>query len=337
MRPAAPAPHAIALDACHGGVLLRTLLFVHAALAIGVGLVVPNGGDALAALSLTVVFTLPATVLWLGLQCWGQRQDWRYAARWAWALGAGAVMGTLALQARALWLGWLGAPEGGTAGAMPFAALAGAGLSACVHQWLEQRRRLAQPVADAARLAELQARIRPHFLFNALNSAIALVRVDPAKAEAVLEDLAELFRAATADPAAQVTLADELALAERYLAIEQVRFGARLRLRWTLDAGAAPARLPPLVLQPLVENAVRHGVEPAADGGDVAIATRSERGRVVIEIRNSVVAGATPRPGLGVALANVRERLRLLHDVALQFEAGPDGQGGWRVRIGVPL
>jgi two-component system sensor histidine kinase AlgZ len=326
----------VPFDACHGGVLLRTLLFVHVALALGLGLGVPEGDAWLAALSLTVVFTLPATVLWLGLQCWGQRRGWGYAAHWGWALGAGALAGGLAALARQAWIAWLGgaAPDASQAGV---AAAAGAGLAACVHQWLEQRRRLARPVADAARLAELQARIRPHFLFNALNSAIALVRVDPSRAEAVLEDLAELFRAATADAAAQVTLADELALASRYLAIEQVRFGERLRLTWSLDPAADGARLPPLVLQPLVENAVRHGVEPAAGGGEVSIDTRCERGRVVIEIRNSVGAGALARPGLGVALANVRERLRLLHDVALQFEAGLDLRGDWIVRIGVPL
>ena len=99
------------------------------------------------------------------------------------------------------------------------------------------------PAATTARLEELQSRIRPHFLFNTLNSAIALVREEPAKAETMLEDLSELFRQALADPGESVTLADEIALAERYLAIEQVRFGDRLRVRWDLDA--AGQRRPP--------------------------------------------------------------------------------------------
>ncbi len=119
------------------------------------------------------------------------------------------------------------------------------------------------PAATTARLEELQSRIRRTFLFNTLNSAIALVREEPAKAETMLEDLAELFRQALADPGESGTLADEIALAERYLAIEQVRFGDRLRIRWDLDAAASSARLPPLLLQPLVENAIKHGVEPS--------------------------------------------------------------------------
>lgn len=332
-----PAAKPAATDACHGGTLLRTLVFVHAVLAVGWGFA-PGGWAAwLSAVSLTVLFTLPATVAWLGLQCWGQRQPWgqRYGWRWAWALGWGAVGGLAVLAARQAWVAWLGV---GAAPA-PWGAAFGAGLvlAACVNQWLEQRRRLAQPVADAARLAELQARIRPHFLFNALNTAIALVRVEPARAEAVLEDLAELFRAATAESQTLVTLADELTLAERYLAIEQVRFGDRLRLHWQLDASAGGARLPPLVLQPLVENAVRHGVEPAAGGGEVEVVTQRERGRVNIRIRNTLAPTLLHRAGLGVALANVRERLHLLHDVALQFEAGPDGDGHWLVQISVPL
>lgn len=333
-----PAAKPAATDACHGGTLLRTLVFVHLVLAVGLGFAPGGWAVWMSALSLTVLFTLPATVAWLGLQCWGQRQPWahRYGLRWAWALGWGALGGAGVLAARQAWVAWLGA--GGPASA-PWGAAIGAGglMAACVTQWLEQRRRLARPAADAARLAELQARIRPHFLFNALNTAIALVRVDPARAEAVLEDLAELFRAATAESQALVTLADELTLAERYLAIEQVRFGDRLRLRWQLDPTAGHARLPPLVLQPLVENAVRHGVEPAAGGGEVEVVTQRERGRVNIRIRNTLAPAGPDRAGLGVALANVRERLHLLHDVALQFEAGPDGAGHWLVQISVPL
>ena len=214
-------------------------------------------------------------------------------------------------------------------------AAAGALLSAVVLAGLFWRARAATPAATAARLAELQSRIRPHFLFNTLNSAIALVRAEPRKAEAVLEDLAELFRSALADPAESVTLGQEIALAQRYLDIEQIRFGDRLRVQWSLDASADAARLPPLLLQPLVENAVRHGVEPSASGAELKISTLRRGSTVVIKITNSAPAGAGP-PGHGLALANVRERLFLLHDVQAQFKtAFKDGL--FQVRLEIPL
>jgi two-component system sensor histidine kinase AlgZ len=133
-----------------------------------------------------------------------------------------------------------------------------------------------------------------------------------------------------------VTLDQEVALARRYLEIEQVRFGDRLQLRWELDPAAGTARVPPLLLQPLVENAVRHGVEPSESGGMVRVRTRVRRGEVWISVANSVPHEAS-RPGSGLALANVRERLRLMHDVAARFEAGPDGDRVWRVQVVVPL
>jgi two-component system sensor histidine kinase AlgZ len=104
-------------------------------------------------------------------------------------------------------------------------ALAGVACAALLWAWLDLRSRMWHPANAAARLAELQSRIRPHFLFNALNTALALVRVDPARAEAVLEDLAELFRVALAEAGASVSLEEEIDLARRYLAIEEVRFG----------------------------------------------------------------------------------------------------------------
>ncbi len=191
------------------------------------------------------------------------------------------------------------------------------------------------PAQSAARLAELQSRIRPHFLFNTLNTALSLVRADPVRAERVLEDLAELFRHALDDVRETVTLAEEIDLAQRYLAIEQTRFGTRLRLSWQLDPAATAARLPPLLLQPLVENAVRHGVEPNADGGTVRIHTEVRMGMAWLTVTNSTGAAAST-PGHGMALQNVRERLHLMHDVAARFEVRSQPQQ-FRVRLGVPL
>ena len=191
------------------------------------------------------------------------------------------------------------------------------------------------PADTAARLTELQSRIRPHFLFNTLNSAIALVRAEPAKAEALLEDLSDLFRHALIDQGPSVTLADEISLARRYLAIEQVRFGERLHVQWDLDAKADGARLPPLLLQPLVENAVRHGVEPSETGADVKISTQRRGSVVVIKVTNTVPAGQGER-GHGVALRNVRDRLALLHDVQGQFRSALK-DGVYQVRMEVPV
>jgi two-component system sensor histidine kinase AlgZ len=330
-------------DVCHGGVMLRALLCVHGVLALALGWKAPTWQDWLSEGSLAVLVVLPAVLLWLLLAC-GLRGGLVRLPRglyWAALMGLGAGCATLARA------GWqvglqplLAAPAAapGLPGPMPWllAALTGAALAAAMLHWLEQRQQLRQPVAAAARLAELQARIRPHFLFNALNSAVALVRVDPARAEAVLEDLADLFRAALADAGEQTTLGEEIELARRYLAIEQVRFGNRLVVHWHLDPAADAARLPPLVLQPLVENAVKHGIEPLAAGGELQIRTQVRRGQAAISITNRVGAG-TARKGQGMALRNVRERLLLLHDLTMRFEAGRIADDRYRVRIVVPM
>jgi two-component system sensor histidine kinase AlgZ len=116
----------------------------------------------------------------------------------------------------------------------------------------ERERRELESQAVEARTQLLRSQIQPHFLFNALNTALALVRVDPARAEGVLEDMAQLFRVALADAGTSVSLDEEIDLAQRYLAIEQIRYGKRLQVNWDIDARVGRARVPPLVLQPLV-------------------------------------------------------------------------------------
>ena len=327
-----------AFDMCHGGVVLRAVLFVHAVLAVGVLFGAGSFEEWLAQLALGAGVALPAVLLWLVVSCLLKDALARLAepAQWAAAMGLGALCaaGCWALQAF-VGIGLLAEAKWFAPGRWPAPALAGAALAGALFYWLRLRATAQGPADTSARLAELQSRIRPHFLFNTLNTAITLARVDPARTEGLLEDLAELFRVALDDTDAAVTLGSEVELAQRYLAIEQARFGERLKVSWELDPDAAAARLPPLLLQPLVENAVRHGVEPAAEGGVVRVRTRVKGRHAVITIVNSVPPQAS-RPGAGMALRNVRERLHLMHDVAAHFEAQLEREV-FRVQIVIPI
>lgn len=317
-------------DACHVGVVLRVVLFVQAAVGVGAmfGTALPL--DWLLRFSLLTGGVLPATLAWLIAICAFKGRLNRLAVLYQWLAGMlmGALAGLYGCALLAL-MGLLQPAQWWASGA------AGMLLSAVVLAGLFWRAKARTPAATAARLAELQSRIRPHFLFNTLNSAIALVRAEPAKAEAVLEDLSELFRSALADPAESVTLGQEIALAQRYLDIEKIRFGERLRVQWSLDASAEQARLPPLLLQPLVENAVRHGAEPSVSGAQLKISTHRRGSTVVIKVINSAPAGAG-RPGHGLALINVRERLFLLHDVQARFKTAFK-DGVFQVRLEIPI
>jgi len=324
---------AAAFDVCHPALGLRAVLLVQAVLAVAALSSASNGADWLARQGAGAFGGAAGTVLWLVLLCSLRRWLIPRSApvRGAAVLGLGAGVALLAWWP--LWLAGLATDGDGLRA--PGIALVGAGLAALLWAWLELRARIWQPATASARLAELQSRIRPHFLFNALNTAVALVRVDPARAEAVLEDLAELFRVALAEAGTSVSLAEEVALSRRYLAIEQVRFGDRLRVSWAIDARVEAARLPPLVLQPLVENAVRHGIEPAVGGGRIRIEAVAQRGQAVLSVHNTVGDEASA-PGNGMALRNVRERLRLLHDVGGECDTWRDDKG-FHARITVPL
>ena len=323
----------VALDVCSGMTVLRLVLAVQAALALGVLVAADHASDWIARQSSAMYVGLAGTLLWLVLVCQlkGALSRRTPGARLASLLGLGAASALIAWAP--LW--WVGLADTGQGLHLAGVALSGAALAAAAWAWLDLRARLWQPVDASVRLAELQSRIRPHFLFNALNTALALVRVDPAKAEGVLEDLAQLFRVALADAGASVSLDEEIDLAQRYLAIEQVRYGGRLQLSWDIDARVGRARVPPLVLQPLVENAVRHGIEPAVQGGRIWVQASVRRGQAVVLVSNTL-PDTPSTPGHGMALHNVRERLRLLHDMAGQCDVWREG-GLFRARIIVPL
>ena len=191
------------------------------------------------------------------------------------------------------------------------------------------------PALAEARLQALQARIRPHFLFNSLNAVLSLIRRDPKRAERSLEDLADLFRTLMADARQFVRLADEIALLERYADIEQLRLGDRLRITWELDAAPSDALLPPMVLQPLLENAVYHGVEPGTGVGDVLVRVERRGDRVHAAIENPHLEAGNQRAGNRMALENIRERLALFFDAEARLETRI-GNGRYRVDIEIP-
>ena len=214
------------------------------------------------------------------------------------------------------------------------AALLGAAMLRYFYVLAQWQARLA--AVAHAQVEALQARIRPHFLFNSMNTVAALVRVDPAAAERTVEDLSELFRAALGPhDARDGTLGEELALVDRYLAIEQLRLGDRLRVRRAFDALPRAFPLPRLLLQPLVENAVRHGIQPLRAGGEVNLRGWREADALLIAIDNPLPP-APPRGGNGHGLDNVRRRVAFRYGARAQVQAGPRA-GRFVVELRLPL
>jgi two-component system sensor histidine kinase AlgZ len=172
----------------------------------------------------------------------------------------------------------------------------------------------AQMIAQAeARVQALQARIRPHFLFNSLNTIASLVPVDPKNAESAIEDLADIFRGSMRRADQAISLADELSLARQYLDMEKRRLGERLQIDWRVTELPANASIFPLMLQPLLENAVGHGIQANPEGGKISVYGRSEGDQVVITIANPVGPKGHMVPGHGMAIPNIRDRLRLAY------------------------
>lgn len=200
------------------------------------------------------------------------------------------------------------------------------------HQWQQQIEAEAR-----ARLQALQARIHPHFLFNTLNAIAGLIPGRPDQAEQAVLDLADLLRSALADRAS-IPLSEELALTRRYLAIERLRMGERLRVDWRLDDELPlDIVLPPLLLQPLVENAVRHGIQQLPDGGTLRIQIEKQARDLRFTIANPrPVSSAATEPGQRLAQNNVRQRLQLAYETGdpLAIVATPDH---YQVSFAIPL
>ena len=174
-----------------------------------------------------------------------------------------------------------------------------------------------------ARIQALQSRIRPHFLFNSMNIIASLIAVDPDTAEQVVEDLSRLFRASLKDSGNEVGVDEEIALCQRYARIEQLRMGERLQLEWNIDEALSEAKIPLLTLQPLLENAIYHGIQPLAEGGLVTVTGALEGGRVVLSVRNPRPPGESPHRGNRMALDNIRHRLQALYGEQARVDARP--------------
>jgi two-component system sensor histidine kinase AlgZ len=204
---------------------------------------------------------------------------------------------------------------------MPQVALLTLLVTAAILFYFDLRSRALSPAVAEARIQALQARIRPHFLYNSINAVISLVRSDPRGAERALEDMADLFRVLMADNRTLAPIGQEIELARQYLAIEAIRLGDRLKVSWRTEGLPADALVPPMVLQPLVENAVYHGIEPTPAGGEIAIDIARSGGQLTMTLTNPFPAENRHAPGNRMAIANIRERLQLHFDAEASMKS----------------
>jgi two-component system sensor histidine kinase AlgZ len=205
------------------------------------------------------------------------------------------------------------------------------GLMSFLNHWRAQQMALR---AKQFELEALQARIHPHFLFNTLNTGAALVHLRPADAEQLLLDLADLFRAALAGPQ-QILLADELALTRRYLEIEALRFGQRLQVDWQLPDALPQVMIPALSVQPLVENAIRHGIEPNPGGGNIHLQVAQNNNWLEISVHNPLPISTTQTHGHRIGLDAVRARIQAMSHGHGQLETRQEN-GGYVAVIRLP-
>ncbi len=331
-------------DFCDIGILFAVVL-IGELLAFVLVLVPFASGEFWHDLAVTSLFIQWVGLTSTGLLCasrrWLLRMSNALAATYSYLLILAVTAG---LSWAAVWVLGGGAMAALFAGALPWDVLArnvaiGAIISAVAlryfyvqYQWKRNLEREA-----LARFQALQSRIRPHFLFNSMNTIASLTRTRPETAERAVEDLADLFRVSLGDAREPVTLERELEVCRRYLQIEELRMGSRLRVEWDLADCPKDALLPALSVQPVVENAVYHGVEPAAEGGVVRVSAGTDAGGVRVAVANSVPSKARPghREGNRMALDNVAERLAVFFGRRASLETAVD-KGLYRVTLRFP-
>jgi signal transduction histidine kinase len=255
-------------------------------------------------------------------------------------------LGLIGVSIVAGWLGGsaiasalLGLPW--TAGRSAIAALGvtvAAGFIGTWFFWSRQRATELERGRIEAQLKLLQAQIEPHFLFNALANLDALIATDPPRARSMLRHLNDYLRSTlVAARREKSTLADEFALLRGYLEVQATRMGERLRYRLELPEQLADKELPPLLLQPLVENAIKHGLEPKVEGGEVVVSARASGAGMVLEVVDTGVGSASASTaGTGVGLSNLRARLAAAYEGAARMQAGLNPVGGYTVTLSLP-
>jgi two-component system sensor histidine kinase AlgZ len=268
-------------------------------------------------LALMSLFVQWVAISSAGLLCWSRK--WLAS----FGLAQGAVLAFLLVMCVTLVVG-LGADRivapnsDGVAWRTIFGQLVISGIITALalrYFYVQHQLRLQEQSELQSRIQALQSRIRPHFLFNSMNIIASLIATDPDTAESVVEDLSELFRASLNDAGNQVKLQEELDLCERYVRIEALRLGDRLRLEWDIEQSSRQVKIPLLTLQPLLENAIYHGVQPRPEGGTITVRVWFSDDDVHVEITNPLPDQETPDRSQGnkMALNNIRSRLMVLY------------------------
>jgi two-component system sensor histidine kinase AlgZ len=329
---AAPTPRQVIPDGCNLGVLLRVLLGVNLALVV-VALAAAEAPDAAVATVLTGAAVVePVTLLSLVIWCVLRRslppRDLRIQRALAWSV---PVIVT------ALLLLTFGALSPALHGPRLYVYLALALLGGvAVQHYLELRARAFSPALAEARFQALQSRIRPHFFFNSLNAVLAVVRNDPARAERMLECISDLFRAVMGDVRKLVPFEHELGLCRQYVEIEQTRLGERLKVDWQIGAVHPRARVPQLLLQPLIENAVRYGAEKIEGDSEIVVRVRQVGFNLEFFVSNPIAREPVQREGNQIGLANIRGRLALIYDLEAKLDAKVR-QGRFEITMTIPV
>ena len=316
---------------CNLGVMLRSLVVVNLLVAAGAVLHAP--GPAAMGTEFMALAAFAEPILFISLAALCVARPVLHALGYVRSIAAVVVFeAALAWVVGRLLGGALPAGVALTAPQLVLLALFATGFTLA---YFDLRSRALAPAIAEARIQALQARIRPHFLYNSINAVLSLIRSEPRRAERALEDLADLFRVLMADNRTLAPIGNEVELVRQYLALESLRLGERLRVRWNLDAMRADALVPPLVLQPLVENAVYHGIEPCESGGEIEIDVGVAEGQLRMSLSNPYPGGGRHSAGNKMSLTNIRERLQLHFDAEATMRSEVK-DGMYRVTIRMP-